>query len=97
MNRVWLEEIQWTHHQGGGGGFQDSFTTDSNARGVSIVINAVEDTAVHLIREHEKAGFMLNQELTTWLFSISYLHFKYAKVHRIWFVTGYNVSITTAG
>ena len=30
---------------------------------VSIAINAVEDTAVHLIREHEIAGFELNQGL----------------------------------
>ena len=52
-----------------------------------VSINAVDDTAVH--REHEITGFMLNQELTTWLFSVSYLHSKYAKVHRIWFVANY--------
>ena len=56
---------------------------------VSIVINAVEDTAVHLVREHEIASVMLNQELTTWLFSVSYLHSKCDKVYRIWFVAGY--------
>ena len=28
---------------------------------VSITINAVESTAVHLVREHEIAGFVLNQ------------------------------------
>ena len=38
---------------------------------VSIAINAVEDTAVHLVREHNKiAGFVLNSGLTTWLFPI---------------------------
>ena len=58
MNIVWLEEIKWTHHQGGGGGCQDSLATNSTARGVSIVISAVEGTAVHHVREHEKAGFL---------------------------------------
>ena len=42
---------------------------------VSITINAVEDTAVHLVREHLMAGFVLNTGLTTWLFPILLIPF----------------------
>ena len=59
------------------------------------VSNAVEDTAVHLIRQHEIASFVLNQGLDYLAFSCSYLHSKYAKVHMIWFVAGY-IRFTTA-
>ena len=54
-----------------------------------MCVSAVEDTAVHLIRQHEIASFVLNQGLDYLAFSCSYLHSKYAKVHMIWFVAGY--------
>ena len=38
---------------------------------VSFAISAVENTGVLLVREHEIAGFVLNQGLTAWLYPVS--------------------------
>ena len=61
-----VRRIRWTLHRGGGG-CQDSLVTDITAS-VCQYRYYVEDTAVHLIWEHEIAGFVLNQGLAVWLF-----------------------------